>query len=101
MDVIVSDHIGFNLDTDAMHFGLALSPGGSKRKLDIKHNAEHALKVDITFIGEMADWVVSEENGFILEPDVVKPVEFIVSVPEGMEEREYTGKILIYFKKVI
>jgi len=101
MDIKVSDHIGFNLDTDSMHFGISTSPGYAGRSFILSHDNEKPLRVEIKIYGEMADWVYIKENSFVLEPNVSKEVKFEVYVPENIEQGHYNGTIKIFFKRVI
>ena len=101
MDIKVSDHGGFNLDTDAMHFGLAAAGDTPERSLFISHDSDHPLLVEIRFYGEFADWVEPSENSFVLEPGEQKEVFFKVYVPGGMEHKQYNGTIVIFFKRIL
>lgn len=101
MDVVISDHPGFNLDADAMHFGMMVSPGRIERAINVSHASDHPLKIDIAFSGDMKEWVYAEENGFILEPNVKVPVNIVLNVPEGVEMGDYDGYIIVYFKRVL
>lgn len=101
MDVTISDHAGFNLDADALHFGMMTSPGRIKRGINIKHNSDHPLIVDITFTGDMKDWVEAEETTFVLEPGEVREVEMKLSVPEGVPMGDYDGYVVIFFKRML
>ena len=66
MDVIVSDHIGFNLDTDALHFGRVTSPGWAGRELVISHDNEKPTRVDISVFGDISNWVYLNKSSFVL-----------------------------------
>ena len=101
MDVKVSDHSGFNLDTDAMHFGLVMSPGAVERSMIISHGSDEPLRVEIKTEGVMSEWVYPEEDSFVLWPNQSKEVMFDINVPENIEYGHYNGTIKIFFKKVI
>lgn len=101
MDIVVSDHYGFNLDTDAMHFGMTTSPGSTSRALNISQKGEHPLMVDIKTDGDIGDWVYPDDNGFVLEPGIIKEVMLTINVPENIDYGQYNGTIKVFFKRVI
>ncbi len=101
MDMVVSDHYGFNLDTDAMHFGMSTSPGSTKRALNISQNGEHPLMVEIKTYGDIGNWVYPEDNGFVLEPGIIKEVMLNINVPENIGYGQYNGTISVFFKRII
>ena len=101
MDVVVSDHGGFNLDADALHFGMMTSPGWIDRGLIIQHGSDYPLIVDITFTGDMKDWVEPDVSTFVLEPGEVREVNMRLSVPEGTPMGDYDGYVVIFFKRML
>lgn len=101
MDLTISDHGGFNLDPDALHFGMSMSPGKVERAFNVSHKSDHPLLVEVTFVGDLGEWAEAEENSFILEPNVNKPVNVIIIIPEGVEMGDYDGHVIVYFKRVL
>lgn len=99
MDVIVSDHIGFDVGTDALHFGMTMPGATSSRKVTLSHGSEKALKVFIRFSGDLKNWVTSD-NDFIIEPGEKREIEFTLHTP-STNPGEYKGKAIITFRKVI
>ena len=101
MDVIVSDHYGLNLDTDALHFGRVKTPGGADRAIIISNTYEKPVKVLISTRGEIRDWVFINESRFILNPDEVRNVTFSLNVPENIAQGNHTGTVKIIFERVL
>lgn len=100
MDIKVGDHIGLNLDTDALHFGISMSPGSAARDIIVSNDHNISLRVDIRPAGKIADWVLVKENNFVLKPGEKKNVEFEVNVPKDVEVGLYEGVLRIFFRRV-
>mgnify|MGYP001562819281 CR=1 FL=1 len=97
-DFKVSDpkHIGFNVDSDALHFGI-IPPGGNGHRDLILENEER-VRVLIKVIG--SDYVYPNKNNFILGPNNSTSVEFSASPPLDTLPGNYSGKVRIIFKRV-
>jgi uncharacterized membrane protein len=98
MDVKVKGpkSIGFNIDDDALHFGI-VPPGSNARRTVLLENDAGIRFVRISTHGDMEDWVDLSENNFILQPNTNKSVDFTVKVPTGTEPGNYTGEAKINF----
>lgn len=99
MDVKVSDHMGFNLDTDMLHFGISTSPGSASRKITVLNTYKADIRVAIKKSGTMAEWVTPGKHSFSLEPDEKQEIEFMLDVPPGVPAGNYTGEVILYFKR--
>lgn len=99
MDIKVANYIGFNLDKDAMHFGATFPGGGSKRNLSLINNDVYNKKVLVEYEGRLKDFVNVSENNFILKPNENKTLEFTVMIPQNTELGNYTGTIILTFKR--
>jgi len=99
MDVrIVDDKVtGFNLDTDALHFGSFGGGGIATRHIEINH-VEDDMKVVVLKHGDMAGWV-SNENNFILQKNQNYNLSFTLFVPSGTPIGNYTGRVVIKLLK--
>ena len=89
-------NIGFNLDQDALHFGII--PPGSSGHRDLILNSDVQAKILIKVFG--SDYVYPTKNNFILEPNKSVSVPFSASPPIDLPEGNYSGKIRIIFKRV-
>ena len=101
MDIEIGDHLGFNVDTDALHFGLSMSPGKATRWLNISHQNKNPLQVDIQTAGYLGSWIYIEEPSFVLEPNVNKEVTVECHIPENIEYGHYNGTLKVIFKRII
>lgn len=99
MSIIVFDHYGFSVSPESLEFGMNIpGGGGNSRSIHLMHDYKKPLMVQIIPEGEMATWV-SFDNNFVLEPNVDKELTFNVNVPSGVQYGNYTGEIVIVFKK--
>ena len=98
--VIVGDHIGFDLNTTALTFGMVTSGGTSSNREIIITNADLLQKVEIYGQGEIFDWIIIPESSFIIEPNTNKNISFSISVPDNVSFGEHTGKIKFKFTKL-
>jgi hypothetical protein len=98
MDVKVQKpmKIGFNIDDDALHFGI-VPPGSNAVRSVVIENNQGSRFVVITKTGDFADWVSISENNFILEPLTDKKINFRVTIPSSAEQGNYTGSITVKF----
>lgn len=99
-DVIIDKNVtGFNLNSDAIHFG-RIGPGGSStREIIIKNELDKEQIVSVTSTGKLKGMVTSEPNNFLLFPNETKNIELILFANSTKEEGYYDGKVKIYFYK--
>ncbi len=99
MDVRVSDHIGFNLETDMLHFGRTTSPGNAERGITITNKHTQPLRVTIQTYGDIGGWVYTNEYDHIFEPNTSREVMFGINVPSGIPHGDYNGTIRVLFMR--
>ena len=95
-DLVVGQHIGFNLDTDKLHFGTI--PPGNYADRDISLTSTKKSK--ITIIIEGVDFIQPSINNFLILPGEKKTITLIVSVPGNAKQHVYEGKIKIYSRSI-
>lgn len=101
MYLTIGDYAGFNVATDAIYFGtIPPGEGGSRKILFENDNFYFSEKVKISASGELAEWVWTEENNFVLDKSESKRVRVHVSSPKDAEFGNYTGKLKITFRKI-
>ena len=98
MDVRVEKSYGFNVDTDAVHFG-SLPPGaGGTRIFSINgDNRQHT--VEIISSGDIGQWVSISPREFNLAADETINVSVSVSVPRDASQGLHTGSLSIRMKR--
>jgi len=95
MDLYVegAKRVGFNVDTDAVHFGI-VPPGASGERIVVVETDVEA-RVRVKSSGELAKWVSVSDNDFVLGRDELKEISITTSVPEDAEIGKYEGEITI------
>ena len=91
-----ANNIGFNAETDALHFGIIAPGSGGIRDLELE--SDERANVMIKVIG--SDYVFPNRNDFIIEPNKKTSVQFIAEPPLDTPPGNYSGKVRIVFKKV-
>ena len=103
MDVLTSQGkvIGFNVGTDAVHFGKVPLNAESDRKIIITSSKSRRMKVDVTMQGDIANWVTAEPSEFNMEPNETSEVLLTVHVPgDATPNINYTGTVKVTYKSV-
>jgi len=101
MSLIVGDHIGFDVDTEKLTFGMVKPAGSSStRYIDLSNKKDYPLRVYINFYGSLAECVSVSENYFILNPGEEKKLSFSAIAPRNAAYGNYTGKAKFVFKRV-
>ena len=96
VEIIERGFVGLNIDTDAIHFGIVTWGGGSTRHINLTNSKEQDVFIYLTKDdSELSNIVSIIPNYFVLESNEVKRVDVKVSVPEGFETGNYTGKIKV------
>lgn len=98
MDLLVKEPrlVGFNLDTDAIHFGTAPPGGTGERAINVRNN-EKPARVTVKTAGDLAPWLTVSESSFRLGPLENKSVTFYAKVPASARQGNYTGTATILF----
>jgi hypothetical protein len=99
-NVIVSDHLGINLNDSALIFGMILPGSSSTKELTIKNNYGRDVRLEFFISGDIEKYLRSTENDFLLKKDEVKNVSFIVTIPDDSPYRVYEGKVMMIVKKI-
>lgn len=98
MQLIVGNHIGFDLNKTAITFGMVTPSGNAVRHLDLK-NGEYKNKVQILAFGDLADWIKLSENDFVLQPYEKRTLSITAQVPEHANFGNYTGTLRVILEK--
>lgn len=95
MDLIIGDHIGLTLDTDAIHFGTVEKGKNDPRTrlMQIFNDDNKTKEVKLTAHGQLASFVRFSEDSFILDPYENKTIEVTVSPSSDMDYGNYTGTV--------
>lgn len=99
MFIFVGENIGFDVNESYVHFGLVRPGGISEKTVNVSNFYEMPLKVYIRLTGDFSKWISIGENNFILQKDESRLVKLQANVPKGAEFGNYTGKILVIFRR--
>jgi len=100
VDVIVADRVGFNLDPDAMHFGLLPRGGSGVRMVIINNSYSFPVDVVVKIYGNITPWLdLQPSPPIILGPKSKLQLNFTVSIPDNAKYGKYTGYIKILLKR--
>ena len=102
MDMYIGKIVGFNVDTDAVHFGIVPAGGTSIRKIVLKAGP-YKSRVDFEYIGDISPFVYVSDNAVILQPNENRTVQIMAEVPEEMNVSKVlykNGTLRIIFRKV-
>jgi len=98
--VLVRNVVGLGLEEGVVFFG-AVPPGGtSNRQIIIVNYKNESLKVSMKFNGKTSHWIHADEKNFILDGGEKRDISFSICIPENTKQGEYTGEIIVVFKKV-
>jgi len=99
IDVYVYNKGGFNLDTDAIHFGIVPPGGSGERSMVIRANELRTI-IRMETYGDISGWVSVSENNFVLEPYENRTVLVRVAVPEDAKSPDYKkGTMRVIFSR--
>lgn len=100
-DFKVSSTVGFNADTDYMHFGSVPLGSNAFRSFSISNDECIVCNVKIKIIGDNKDWIKLSEYSFKIYGNQTKQVIATLDIPTEASPGEYSGEFIIYFWKDI
>lgn len=98
LDFVVGDHLGFDPDPDALHFGTI--PKGFYGFRDIQIQNLGCEKC-IVYLRSNIKWLKIDNNNFILKEGETKSVRIFLNVPNDAELGKYYGYVYLYIWKTI
>jgi len=97
--IIVSDSIGFDLNSSSLTFGKVTRGGSSNRILKFENNYDFPVYVEIYGKGEINKFV--KQSRYFVEARGKKEIHVNAYVPEDIEFGRYKGKVIVVIKKDI
>ena len=92
--------VGFNLDADALRFGISPPGAVAERGIDIKNTKSYDVRVEIFAKGELSNWIRTFDNNFVVPAGTEKSVTFAIDVPVTAETGKYNGTLLLLTRRV-
>jgi hypothetical protein len=99
-DVNIDYSVGFNLDTDALHFGIVPPAGTGTRNITITNEYNRDCKVNINIDGKMKDWFEISNNNFEFKENQSENIMFKINPPIDTKIGDYNSKIILTFLKI-
>lgn len=100
-DVRVSNHYGFNLNTDKLHFGRVTSPGNAERGITVRNQYTKPLRVTIQTSGYISGWIYTKDYDTLFQPGESRSIILGVNVPENISDGDYNGTIRVVFTRAL
>ncbi len=97
--IIVSDKVGFDLNSTALIFGKVLPGGSSSKFVDFENNFGFPVEIYIYGEGEMKKFITPFKEK--IEKGGKKNIKISAFVPLDAEFGNYSGKVVIKIKKNI
>lgn len=96
---VAGENMGFDLGPGNLNFGQIVPGYSASREVTISNNFKSPISTKIKSSGPVSDCIIISENNFILQPNESKDVIFSCYAEEGIELKEYNGKIIIITRK--
>jgi len=94
IDLEVGSPAGFNLDSDAIHFGRVLPGDAAQRSILLKNDFSFPVKIKLEVEGELEKFVFFEDK-ILLKPNEETQVNFAVNIPEDQSFGNYSGELVL------
>ena len=99
MSIDVSNHSGFNTDTERIDFGSAMPGNSNTRTIVISHDYSKPLLIHFKKSGNISAFVAAPED-FYLEPGLVKEIQVSAIIPIDAARSSYEGNLRVYFRRI-
>jgi cell division protein YceG involved in septum cleavage len=99
ISMTVGNYTGIDVSTSALSFGTAMRTSTVKREVIITNEYPDRIKSKLSILGNLSTWTSLSEDSFFLMTNESKTVEVSVTVPEGAEFGNYSGKLRISFTR--
>lgn len=96
--IIVSDKMGFDVNSSIIAFGMAVRGSGSIRTVNFINVYNHPIEVDVYGKGEMSDFITSQTQKFGALENI--SMRITAQVPSDKPLGQYQGKVVFVIKKL-
>lgn len=97
--VIKGGVIGFNVENDRLYFGQVPQGGQSTREVFVKNHLRKPTIMQLSATGDIAPFIFFIDNNYPLVPGAEQKFAIEARVPNDTPPGNYTGRVLMYFKK--
>jgi len=100
MDVYIKNELGFDVGSDAIHFGYVPPGGKAMKNVNITVDDVRTL-VTIESEGNISGFMRLSDNDFILEPYETRKVEVSAVIPKSTQlNKYYNGTLMVILRKI-
>jgi len=100
MDVYVINELGFDVSSEAMHFGHVPPGARALKHVNISVNDIRTL-VTIETEGNISQFVYVSDNDFIMEPHETRKIEVTAAIPNNTKINSYyNGIMTVILRKI-
>ncbi|MBU1030827.1 MAG: hypothetical protein ABIC91_07090 [Nanoarchaeota archaeon] len=99
IEIINKNVIGFNIDTDALHFGKMIPGNTGTRTMIITNDYYPTTLVKINSFGETKKWLSINPNNFVLENGEKKEVHFTMNLEKQAPIGNFSGGVKVILLK--
>ncbi len=103
MDVTLGDHVGLNLNTDAVHFGNIdiKKLGELTREVVITNNADVPKKVYLFKTGKISKWISFSKTSYLIKSWQNETIAITFTIPAAETSKgNYSGNLIAISQKI-
>jgi len=89
----VGDSLGFDVNKSALSFGRVPPGSDSSRGVRIDSDYSFPVRVLIFASEEVASYLSTSQESFVIEPGESAGIPFVLSIPEDMAMGNYSGNV--------
>lgn len=82
--------------TDGLDFGTMSKGNSSTRFITVENKGSRDVYVKVYKLGNIGSFVEVSRDDFVLSSSESENLEFLLSIPSGADEKEYTGRIFVF-----
>lgn len=97
-NIIVSDKLGFDLNSTSLTFGNVLAGGSSSREITIKNDYGFPIQVYIEGKGEIKEFIIPHKEE--IKTGGREKISVTALVPENTKFGKYAGKVIVNIKRL-
>jgi len=86
----------FNIDSDALHFGVVQANMKQTRYFDVGNEYEHPIQVEVSTRGQLRNLIQLSETSFSLDIGEERRVDVTLVAPS--DPGNYTGEVIVRIK---
>jgi hypothetical protein len=98
MDVQIADVVGFNLNTDAIHFGKVPPGQDAIKTVTLTNLKPYPRTADIVATGQLGAWVTTDEPRVTIPEHSNRSINLTLHAPQDSSFGVYTGTLNVEWR---